>query len=77
MSAIFDVALGGFTECAGLEMTLKTEDYREGGNNGAVLHFPSRVEWGTITLKKGVGGTAPVGLALRLRRRDRASVATA
>jgi phage tail-like protein len=58
MSAIFDVALGGFSECSGLEMSLKTEDYREGGNNGAVLHFPSRVEWGAITLKKGVGGTA-------------------
>jgi len=59
MSAIFDVALGGFSECSGLEMSLKTEDYREGGNNGATLHFPSRVEWGAITLKKGVGaGTA-------------------
>lgn len=59
LSAIFDVALGGFSECSGLEMSLKTEDYREGGNNGAVLHFPTRVEWGAITLKKGVGsGTA-------------------
>jgi len=57
LSAIFDVALGGFAECSGLEMSLKTEDFREGGNNGTVLHFPSRVEWGTITLKKGVGGT--------------------
>jgi phage tail-like protein len=58
LSAIFDVALGGFSECSGLDMSLKTEDVREGGNNGAVLHFPSRVEWGAITLKKGVGGTA-------------------
>lgn len=57
MSAIFDVALGGFSECSGLEMSLKTEDYREGGNNGTVLHFPTRVEWGTITLKKGITGT--------------------
>ena len=56
MSAIFDVALGGFSECSGLEMSLKTEDYREGGNNGTVLHFPTRVEWGTITLKKGITG---------------------
>jgi phage tail-like protein len=54
-SAIFDVALGGFSECSGLEMSLKTEDVREGGNNGAVLHFPSRVEWSPITLKRGVG----------------------
>jgi len=58
LSAIFDVALGGFSECTGLDMSLKTEDVREGGNNGAVLHFPTRVEWGAITLKKGVAGTA-------------------
>jgi phage tail-like protein len=59
LSAIFDVALGGFTECAGLEMSLKLEEYREGGRNGAVLKFPTRVEWANITLKKGVGaGTA-------------------
>ena len=49
LSAIFDVALGGFSECSGLDMSLKTEDVREGGNNGAVLHFPTRVEWGAIT----------------------------
>ena len=58
LSAIFDVALGGFSECSGIEMTLKTEDHREGGNNGAVLHFPTRVEWSAITLKKGIGGNA-------------------
>jgi phage tail-like protein len=57
LSAIFDVDLGGFSECSGLEMSLKTEDVREGGNNGAVLHFPARVEWSPITLKKGIGGT--------------------
>jgi phage tail-like protein len=59
LSAIFDVALGGFSECAGLEMSLKLEEYREGGRNGAVLRFPTRVEWSNITLKKGIGaGTA-------------------
>jgi phage tail-like protein len=57
LSAIFDVAAGGFSECGGLEMSLKVEDYREGGANGAVLHFPSRVEWSPITLKKGLAGT--------------------
>ena len=57
LSAIFDVAAGGFSECSGLEMSLKVEDYREGGANGAVLHFPSRVEWGPLTLKKGIAGT--------------------
>ncbi|MGH8066280.1 MAG: phage tail protein [Candidatus Entotheonellia bacterium] len=59
LSAIFDVALGGFSECTGLEMSLKVEEYREGGSNGTVLKFPTRVEWSNITLKKGVGaGTA-------------------
>jgi len=59
LSAIFDVALGGFSECSGLEMSLKVEEYREGGRNSAVLKFPSRVEWTNITLKKGMGaGTA-------------------
>lgn len=55
LSAILDVATGGFSECSGLEMSLKVEDYREGGRNSAVLKFPSRVEWSNITLKKGIG----------------------
>lgn len=59
VSAIADVALGGFSECTGLEMSLELKDYEEGGNNGAVLRFPTRVKWGNITLKKGIGaGTA-------------------
>lgn len=55
LSAVLDVAVGGFSECSGIEMTMKTEDYKEGGANGHVHHFPSRVEWSPITLKKGVG----------------------
>lgn len=55
LSGILDMAVGGFSECSGLEMTLKVEDYREGGGNGTVLKFPSRVEWSNITLKKGIG----------------------
>lgn len=58
-SAVFDVALGGFSECTGLEMSLDVEEYREGGRNGETLQFPTRVRWSKITLKKGVGaGTA-------------------
>jgi phage tail-like protein len=55
LSAVLDVAAGGFSECSGIEMTMKTEGYKEGGANGFVRHFPSRVEWAAITLKKGVG----------------------
>ena len=55
LSAIFDVALGGFSECTGLEMSMQPEEYKEGGSNGAVLKFPTRVTWSNITLKKGIG----------------------
>lgn len=55
VSAIMDVALGGFTECSGLEMSLDVEEYNEGGRNGHVLKFPTRVKWSNITLKMGVG----------------------
>jgi phage tail-like protein len=59
MSAIGDVALGGFSECAGIEMSLKTEEFNEGGRNSGALRFPTRVSWSNITLKKGMGlGTA-------------------
>jgi phage tail-like protein len=55
LSAIGDVAVGGFTECTGLEMSLKIEEYNEGGRNGGALRFPTRVNWSNITLKTGVG----------------------
>lgn len=59
LSAIFDVAVGGFSECTGIEMSLQVEEYKEGGRNGETLKFPTRVTWSNITLKKGIGsGTA-------------------
>ncbi len=57
LSAVTDVVLGGFSECSGLEMSLTMADYDEGGNNGGALRFPSRVKWGNITLKKGLGAS--------------------
>ena len=54
-SLVADVALGGFSECSGLELSMKIEDYNEGGNNGTVLKFPGRVSYGNLTLKKGQG----------------------
>jgi len=44
----------GFSECSGLEMTMKAEEFREGGNNGTVLKFPNRVEWTNLRLRRGV-----------------------
>jgi phage tail-like protein len=55
MGAIFDVALGGFNECSGLEMTLDLHEQEEGGVNGYVHRFPTRVKWSNLTLKKGIG----------------------
>jgi phage tail-like protein len=58
LSAVSDVLLGGFAECSGLEMTMKVEEYNEGGNNGAVRKFPGRMSWGNLVLKKGVGSSS-------------------
>ena len=57
LAAVFDVALGGFMECSGLEMTMQPEEYKEGGRNGTVLKFPNRVSWSNIILKRGVGAS--------------------
>jgi phage tail-like protein len=55
VSALLSPALGGFSECSGLETTIETEDYRQGGENDRVRHFPTRVTWGNIRLQHGVG----------------------
>jgi phage tail-like protein len=53
-SVIAPTPLGGFSECSGLETTLEVEDYKEGGNNGGVLKFPTRTTWSNIRLKRGL-----------------------
>ncbi len=58
-SGIFDVAVGGFSECTGLEMSMQPDEFKEGGNNGFIHKFPTRITWSNIVLKKGIGaGTA-------------------
>lgn len=54
VSFIASSAVGAFSECTGLEMTMQPEEYKEGGRNGAVLKFPSRITWAPIVLKRGV-----------------------
>ncbi len=54
VAAITETAVGGFNECSGLEMSLEMEEYKEGGLNGYVHRFPTRVTWSNITLKKGI-----------------------
>jgi phage tail-like protein len=58
LSAVSDVLLGGFSECSGLEASLKVEEFNEGGNNGAVLKFPGRMSWGNLNFKKGTGSSS-------------------
>jgi len=48
-------ALGGFTECTGLDASLEIEEFKEGGVNDRVHKFPTRNSFSNITLKRGVG----------------------
>ena len=54
-SGVMGLALGGFSECSGLESTLETTEYLEGGVNDRVHRFPTRFSYTNIVLKRGVG----------------------
>jgi phage tail-like protein len=47
-------AVGGFSECSGLEASIQTEDYLEGGNNNTTLKFPKHIAYTNIRLKRGI-----------------------
>jgi phage tail-like protein len=49
------LVIGGFSECSGLESTLETFDYLEGGVNDRVHRFPTRFSYSNIVLKRGMG----------------------
>ena len=51
---VIDQPSAAFAECTGLEFRIETDDYEEGGRNGATLRFPKVVRDGEITLKRGV-----------------------
>jgi phage tail-like protein len=57
LAGILSTAAGGFSECAGLELTIQPEEYKEGGNNGGSLKFASRATWANVTLKHGITGS--------------------
>jgi phage tail-like protein len=42
-----------FSECGGLEVNVKYEEVREGGQNEFVHRLPGRVEYGNLVLKRG------------------------
>ena len=43
-----------FSECDGLEMTMDLKTIREGGNNAAQVRLYGAVNYGTLTLKRGM-----------------------
>jgi phage tail-like protein len=43
-----------FSECDGLEMTMEPKTYREGGNNAQQVRLVGPVNYGTLTLKRGM-----------------------
>jgi phage tail-like protein len=48
------VQVGGFTSVSGLEMTLETEEYQEGGVNDYTHTLPKRTTTPNLTLERGV-----------------------
>ncbi len=46
--------VGGFTDVSGLDITVDTEDYREGGVNDHVHKLSKGVKQQNITLKRGL-----------------------
>src|SRR6266404_9379144 len=45
---------GSFAECDGLEMTMDAKTLREGGNNTQQIRLTGPVNFGTLTLKRGM-----------------------
>jgi phage tail-like protein len=43
-----------FSECDGLEMTMEVKTIREGGNNGRQIRLTGPLNFGTLTLKRGM-----------------------
>jgi phage tail-like protein len=42
-----------FSECSGLELNVKYDEIKEGGQNNFVHRLPTRVEYGNLVLKRG------------------------
>lgn len=46
-------SVASFSECGGLEMNVKFDEVREGGQNEFVYRLPGRVEYGNLVLRRG------------------------
>jgi phage tail-like protein len=51
---IDNILVAGFSECTGLQMEIKTFEYKQGGQNNTTLKFPEHASYGNVTLKRGV-----------------------
>jgi phage tail-like protein len=45
---------GSFSDCDGLDMTMEPKTVREGGNNLRQIHLAGPVNYGQLTLKRGM-----------------------
>jgi phage tail-like protein len=43
-----------FAECDGLEMTMDVKTIREGGNNGSQIRLTGPINYGAVTMKRGL-----------------------
>jgi phage tail-like protein len=48
------ICRAAFSECDGLEMTMDVKTIREGGNNGQQIRLTGPLNFGTLTLKRGM-----------------------
>lgn len=46
-----------FSECDGLEMTMDVKTIREGGNNGKQIRLTGPINYGQVTMKRGMTAT--------------------
>jgi phage tail-like protein len=49
-----NVCNASFSECDGLEMTMDVKTIREGGNNGKQIRLTGPINYGQLTLKRGL-----------------------
>lgn len=48
------VQIGSFKEISGLQMTVTTHEYVEGGQNQYVQQFPGAIRWPNLVFKRGL-----------------------
>jgi len=51
------ICSAAFSECDGLEMTMEVKTIREGGNNGKQIRLTGPMNYGQLTLKRGMTET--------------------